>query len=267
MHATIHITDLSKGNEDGRLRIQLYSTAGVRKSLLINGRVSNGEYKLTVDLKTGLVYDGASSVEISDEENTLSDGDMLSLVSVHPYFGGEAAYTVEISDITIDNKNQSGNTVSELDINIVTEEETQAMPSSDQYYEGEAFLSERPRQDWNGNGLLEDFEYANETILSGDIGGGSGNSHVAYYEDSEATRRVVLDGIKMVKGNSSCTDHGGGALCALAPIALRNCGLSAGRREVAHRQYGDLQQYGIDGLGLLCRIRFDIAVNQQYDRA
>lgn len=139
--------------------------------------------------------------------------------------------------------------------------------------------------------MLEDFEYANETILSGDIGGGSGNSHVAYYEDSEATRRVVLDGIKMVKGNSSCTDHGGGALCALAPIALRNCqlllntadfgggavyasdieiygsilggneapgksgrcGLSAGRREVAHRQYGDLQQYGIDGLGLLCR--------------
>ena len=193
--------------------------------MLINGRVSNGEYKLTVDLKTGLVYDGASSVEISDEENTLSDGDMLSLVSVHPYFGGEAAYTVEISDITIDNKNQSGNTVSELDINIVTEEETQAMPSSDQYYEGEAFLSERPRQDWNGNGLLEDFEYANETILSGDIGGGSGNSHVAYYEDSEATRRVVLDGIKMVKGNSSCTDHGGGALCALAPIALRNCQL------------------------------------------
>ncbi len=225
LHATIHITDLSKGNEDGRLRIQLYSTAGVRKSLLINGRVSNGEYNLTVDLKTGLVYNGASSVEISDEENTLSDGDMLSLVSVHPYFGGEAAYTVEISDITIDNKNQSGNTVSELDINIVTEEETQAMPSSDQYYEGEAFLSERPRQDWNGNGLLEDFEYANETILSGDIGGGSGNSHVAYYEDSEATRRVVLDGIKMIKGNSSCTDHGGGALCALAPIALRNCQL------------------------------------------
>ncbi len=73
--------------------------------------------------------------------------------------------------------------------------------------------------------MLEDFEYANETILSGDIGGGSGNSHVAYYEDSEATRRVVLDGIKMVKGNSSCTDHGGGALCALAPIALRNCQL------------------------------------------
>ena len=73
MHATIHITDLSKGNEDGRLRIQLYSTAGVRKSLLINGGVSNGEYKLTVDLKTGLVYNGASSVEISDEENTLSD--------------------------------------------------------------------------------------------------------------------------------------------------------------------------------------------------
>ena len=36
----------------------------------------------------------------------------------------------------------------------------------------------------------------------------TGNSHVAYYEDSEATRRVVLDGIKMVKGNSSCTDHG-----------------------------------------------------------
>lgn len=66
--------------------------------------------------------------------------------------------------------------------------------------------------------MLEDFEYANETILSGDIGGGSGNSHVAYYEDSEATRRVVLDGIKMVKGNSSCTDHGGGALCALAPL-------------------------------------------------
>lgn len=225
LHATIHITDLSKGNEDGRLRIQLYSTAGVRKSLLINGRVSNGEYKLTVDLKTGLVYDGTSSVEITDEENTLSNGDMLSLVSVHPYSGGKAAYTVEISDITIDNKNQLGNTVSELDINIVTEEETQAMPSSDQYYEGEAFLSERPRQDWNGNGLLEDFEYANETILSGDIGGGSGNSHVAYYEDSEATRRVVLDGIKMVKGNSSCTDHGGGALCALAPIALRNCQL------------------------------------------
>ena len=118
-----------------------------------------------MDLKTGLVYNGASSVEISDEENTLSDGDMLSLVSVHPYFGGEAAYTVEISDITIDNKNQSGNTVSELDINIVTEEETQAMPSSDQYYEGEAFLSERPRQDWNGNGLLEDFEYANERFF------------------------------------------------------------------------------------------------------
>lgn len=225
LHATIRFTDLSKGNEDGRLRIQLYSTAGVRKSLLINGRVSNGEYKLTVDLKTGLVYDGTSSVEITDEENTLSNGDMLSLVSVHPYSGGKAAYTVEISDITIDNKNQSENTVSELDINIVTEEETQAMPSSDQYYEGEAFLSERPRQDWNGNGLLEDFEYANETILSGDIGGGSGNSHVAYYEDSEATRRVVLDGIKMVKGNSSCTDHGGGALCALAPIALRNCQL------------------------------------------
>lgn len=225
LHATIHFTSLIKEDEKGRLRIQLYSTAGVRKSLLINGGVSNGEYKLTVDLKTGLVYNGASSVEISDEENTLSDGDMLSLVSVHPYFGGEAAYTVEISDITIDNKNQSGNTVSELDINIVTEEETQAMPSSDQYYEGEAFLSERPRQDWNGNGLLEDFEYANETILSGDIGGGSGNSHVAYYEDSEATRRVVLDGIKMVKGNSSCTDHGGGALCALAPIALRNCQL------------------------------------------
>ena len=302
LHATIRFTDLSKGNENGRLRIQLYSTAGVRKSLLINGRVSNGEYKLTVDLKTGLVYDGTSSVEITDEENTLSNGDMLSLVSVHPYSGGKAAYTVGISDITIDNKNQSENTVSELDINIVTEEETQAMPSSDQYYEGEAFLSERPRQDWNGNGLLEDFEYANETILSGDIGGGSGNSHVAYYEDSEATRRVVLDGIKMVKGNSSCTDHGGGALCALAPIALRNCqlllntadfgggavyasdieiygsilggneapGKSGGAvylREVAHRQYGDLQQYGIDGLGLLCRIRFDIAVNQQYDRA
>ena len=225
LHATIRFTDLSKGNENGRLRIQLYSTAGVRKSLLINGRVSNGEYKLTVDLKTGLVYDGTSSVEITDEENTLSNGDMLSLVSVHPYSGGKAAYTVGISDITIDNKNQSENTVSELDINIVTEEETQAMPSSDQYYEGEAFLSERPRQDWNGNGLLEDFEYANETILSGDIGGGSGNSHVAYYEDSEATRRVVLDGIKMVKGNSSCTDHGGGALCALAPIALRNCQL------------------------------------------
>ena len=186
LHATIHFTSLIKEDEKGRLRIQLYSTAGVRKSLLINGGVSNGEYKLTVDLKTGLVYNGASSVEISDEENTLSDGDMLSLVSVHPYFGGEAAYTVEISDITIDNKNQSGNTVSELDINIVTEEETQAMPSSDQYYEGEAFLSERPRQDWNGNGLLEDFEYANETILSGDIGG---------------------------------------ALCALAPIALRNCQL------------------------------------------
>ena len=66
---------------------------------------------------------------------------MLSLVSVHPYSGGKAAYTVGISDITIDNKNQSENTVSELDINIVTEEETQAMPSSDQYYEGEAFLS------------------------------------------------------------------------------------------------------------------------------
>ena len=87
LHATIHITDLSKGNEDGRLRIQLYSTAGVRKSLLINGGVSNGEYKLTVDLKTGLLYNGASSVGISDEENTLSGGDMLSLVSVHPYFG------------------------------------------------------------------------------------------------------------------------------------------------------------------------------------
>lgn len=41
-------------------------------------------------------------------KNTLSDGDMLSLVSVHPYFGGEAAYTVEISDITIDNKNSRG---------------------------------------------------------------------------------------------------------------------------------------------------------------
>lgn len=225
LHATIHFTSLIKEDEKGRLRIQLYSTSGVRKSLLINGRVSNEEYNLTVDLKTGLVYNGTSSVEITDEENTLSDGDMLSLVSVHPYYDGYAAYTVEISDITIDNKNQSGDTVSELDINIVTEEETQAMPSSDQYYEGEAFLSERPRQDWNGNGLLEDFEYANETILSGDIGGGSGNSHVAYYEDSEATRRVVLDGIKMVKGNSSCTDHGGGALCALAPIALRNCQL------------------------------------------
>ena len=31
-HATIRFTDLSKGNEDGRLRLQLYSTAGVRKS-------------------------------------------------------------------------------------------------------------------------------------------------------------------------------------------------------------------------------------------
>lgn len=98
---TFYLFD-QRRTEKGRLRIQLYSTSGVRKSLLINGRVSNEEYNLTVDLKTGLVYNGTSSVEITDEENTLSDGDMLSLVSVHPYYDGYAAYTVEISDITIE---------------------------------------------------------------------------------------------------------------------------------------------------------------------
>ena len=110
-------------------------------------------------------------------------------------------------------------------INIVTEDETQSISLSDQYYEGEAFTSERPRQDWNGNGLLEDFEYANETILSGDIGGGTGNSHVAYYNDPTADRRIELDGVKIIKGRASCDDHGGGALCAFGPVLLRNCQL------------------------------------------
>ena len=110
-------------------------------------------------------------------------------------------------------------------IDIVLEDKTESFTMSDQYYAGESFLSERPRQDWNGNGLLEDFEYANESILSGDVGGGSGTAHVAYYGDADATRRIVLDGLKLIKGNTLCADHGGGALCALGPVTLRNCQL------------------------------------------
>lgn len=110
-------------------------------------------------------------------------------------------------------------------IDIVLEDKTESFTPSEQYYAGESFTGERPRQDWNGNGLLEDFEYSNETILSGDVGGGTGTAHVAYYGDADATRRVVLDGLKLIKGNTLCADHGGGALCALGPVTLRNCQL------------------------------------------
>ena len=139
---------------------------------------------------------------------------------------------------TIDNRKSATTTATEIVstspsydfgsgqyIDIVIEDKTESFSLTDQYYAGESFTSERPRQDWNGNGLLEDFEYSNETILSGDVGGGTGTAHVAYYNDADASERVLLDGLKLIKGNTLCADHGGGALCALSPIALRNCQL------------------------------------------
>lgn len=139
---------------------------------------------------------------------------------------------------TIDNRKSATTTATEIVstspsydfgsgqyIDIVIEDKTESFSLTDQYYAGESFTSERPRQDWNGNGLLEDFEYSNETILSGDVGGGTGTAHVAYYNDADASERVLLDGLKLIKGNTLCADHGGGALCALSPITLRNCQL------------------------------------------
>lgn len=139
---------------------------------------------------------------------------------------------------TIDNRKSATTTATEIVstspsydfgsgqyIDIVIEDKTESFSLTDQYYAGESFTSERPRQDWNGNGLLEDFEYSNETILSGDVGGGTGTAHVAYYNDANASERVLLDGLKLIKGNTLCADHGGGALCALSPITLRNCQL------------------------------------------
>ena len=236
LHATVNFSSIEY-DEDGRstsqMKLQLYATSGLKKSLTMtipSGISSdNGDYELTLDLHTDIVYVNGESVTASndlddDKGALLAEGDMLSVIAVAPYYNGLAAYKATISGVAINNTNQLGKLVSNDYIDIVTEEETTSFVQSDQYYGGESFTSERPRQDWNGNGILEDFEYANETILSGDIGGGMGNSHVAYYEDPDATERIVLDGIKMIKGYA-CTEHGGGALCAFAPVLLRNCQL------------------------------------------
>ena len=229
LHATIQLSSLDVQVKTKQIRVQLYSTTGLRKSLIINNPSAieaNVQYELTIDLRTNKAYVNGVVIEsVSSETDLLADGDMLSVMTVAPYYNGNASYISMISDISIDNTDQTGKNTSSNDIDIVTEDKTQSIPASSQYYEGEAFINERPRQDWNGNGILEDFEYSNETILSGDIGGGEGNSHVAYYEDAGAVRRVVLDGVKLTKGHAYCTNHGGGALCALAPVTLRNCQL------------------------------------------
>lgn len=228
LHATVRFSSLRVGSSTSQMQVQLYTTEGVRKSLTITlPRISNNtSYELTVDLSAGLAYVNGRTASVSDDSPTpLADGDMLSVITVAPYYNGEAAYNVTISDVCINNTNQEGRTVSAADIDVVTEDKTETFALSDQYYAGESFLNERPRQDWNGNGLLEDFEYSNETILSGDVGGETGAAHVAYYNDADADRRVLLDGLKLIKGNAAELNHGGGALLALAPITLRNCQL------------------------------------------
>lgn len=229
LHATVRFSSLRVGSSTSQMQVQLYTTEGVRKSLTITlpSRISNNtSYELTVDLSAGLAYVNGRTASVSDDSPTpLADGDMLSVITVAPYYNGEAAYNVTISDVCINNTNQEGRTVSAADIDVVTEDKTETFALSDQYYAGESFLNERPRQDWNGNGLLEDFEYSNETILSGDVGGETGAAHVAYYNDADADRRVLLDGLKLIKGNAAELNHGGGALLALAPITLRNCQL------------------------------------------
>lgn len=229
LHATVRFSSLTAKTSTSQMQLQLYAVDGLKKSLTFtvpSGINTDRDYNLTVDLRSGLLYVNGSAVSASDDSNTpLAGGNMLSVIAVAPYYNGEAAYEVTISNISINNTDQSGRYVSNSYINIVTEDKTESFTLSDQYYAGESFLSERPRQDWNGNGLLEDFEYANESILSGDVGGGSGTAHVAYYGDANATRRIVLDGLKLIKGNTLCADHGGGALCALGPVTLRNCQL------------------------------------------
>ena len=229
LHATVRFSSLNVGSRTSQMQLQLYAVDGLRKSLTFtipSGISTNRDYSLTADLYSGQVYVNGTVVSASDYSGTpLASGDMLSVVTVAPYYNGQAAYTVTISDISINNVNQEGQTALTEDINIVTEDKTESFSLSDQYYAGESFTSERPRQDWNGNGLLEDFEYSNETILSGDVGGGTGTAHVAYYNDANASELVLLDGLKLIKGNTLCADHGGGALCALSPITLRNCQL------------------------------------------
>ena len=229
LHATVRFSSLNVGSRTSQMQLQLYAVDRLRKSLTFtipSGISTNRDYSLTADLYSGRVYVNGTAVSASDYSGTpLASGDMLSVVTVAPYYNGQAAYTVTVSDISINNVNQEGQTALTEDINIVTEDKTESFSLSDQYYAGESFTSERPRQDWNGNGLLEDFEYSNETILSGDVGGGTGTAHVAYYNDANASERVLLDGLKLIKGNTLCADHGGGALCALSPITLRNCQL------------------------------------------
>lgn len=88
----------------------------------------------------------------------------------------------------------------------------------------------RPKSDLDGNGLIEAWEFTNQTYLSGtapNVYGQANNSYHVIVRDLNTvsqTQRVIVDGLCIRGGNAngSSDNAKGAAIYALAPLTLNN---------------------------------------------
>lgn len=178
----------------------------------------SGSYEFFCDLETGRYT--VNGVEHSGGIVWTSGGNIAKL-ALSPIYDSSARYTATLSNVSF---------VNNLDKSAwgTTDYDTETFVMTDEMYDGEDLLSDRKRYDWNGNGLLEEYEFLNETILSADLGEGFGDSHVMGLSrpatgDYSALERVELDGLTLTRGNAAFDAHGGGGLYSEMPVTVRNC--------------------------------------------